>query len=177
MTPSLQGPTRVAFLGGLGEIGRNMIAVECGGRVMVIDTGLSFPNEEMLGIDLVLPDFSWVVERADRCEGVVLTHGHEDHVGALGWFLQEVDVPVYGTPLTLGIARRRLDEFDLEPDLREISTNDELRLGPFTCRFIAVSHSIPDAVSVLIETPDGRILYTGDFKIDNHPIDGRLTDM
>ena len=177
MTPSPERPTRVAFLGGLGEIGRNMIALECEGRVMVIDAGLSFPNEEMLGIDLVLPDFSWVAERADRCEGVVLTHGHEDHVGALGWFLQRVDVPVYGTPLTLGIARRRLDEFELEPDLREISTGEELRLGPFRCRFIAVSHSIPDAVSVIADTPDGRILYTGDFKIDMTPIDGRSTDM
>ena len=165
------------FLGGLGEIGRNMIALESGGRVMVIDTGLSFPNEEMLGVDLVLPDFSWVVERAAACEAVVLTHGHEDHVGALGWFLKEVDVPVYGTPLTLGIARRRLDEFEIEADMRSLDTTRELRLGPFTCRFLAVSHSIPDAVAVDISTPAGRILYTGDFKLDQSPIDGRHTDI
>ena len=177
MTASGHGPTRVVFLGGLGEIGRNMIALECRGRIVVIDVGLSFPNEEMLGVDLVLPDFSWVSDRADSVEAVVLTHGHEDHVGALGWFLQEVDVPVYGTPLTLGIARRRLDSFDLDADLREISTDHKLVLGPFTCSFLAVSHSIPDAVSVVIDTEDGRILYTGDFKIDMTPIDGRHTDI
>ena len=169
--------TRVVFLGGLGEIGRNMIALEAAGRVMVVDAGLSFPNEEMLGVDLVLPDFSWVSERADRVEGVVLTHGHEDHVGALGWFLKDVMVPVYGTPLTLGIARRRLDEFEIEADLREFSDDDELRLGPFTCHFLAVSHSIPDAVALCVDTEDGRILYTGDFKIDRTPIDGRNTDL
>ena len=176
MTPR-PDPTRVVFLGGLGEIGRNMIALESSGRVLVIDTGLSFPNEEMLGVDLVLPDFSWVADRAETCEAVILTHGHEDHVGALGWFLKEVDVPVYGTPLTLGIARRRLDEFELEADMRSIDAADELRLGPFACRFLAVSHSIPDAVAVDITTPAGRVLYTGDFKIDQSPIDGRHTDM
>ena len=100
------GPTRVLFLGGLGEIGRNMFAVEDRGEILVIECGLSFPNEEMLGVDLVLPDFSYLSERAERCVGVVLTHGHEDHVGALSWFLRDVEVPVFGTPLTLGIARR-----------------------------------------------------------------------
>ncbi|MGH2754162.1 MAG: MBL fold metallo-hydrolase, partial [Actinomycetota bacterium] len=103
-------PVRIVFLGGLGEVGRNMVAVEVNGRILVIDAGLSFPNEEMLGVDLVLPDFTFVTERAGDCVAVVLTHGHEDHVGALSWLLKEVDVPVYGTPLTLGIARRRLDE-------------------------------------------------------------------
>ena len=154
-----------------------MIALESGGRVIVVDTGLSFPNEEMLGVDLVLPDFSWVVERASSVEAVILTHGHEDHVGALGWFLREVNVPVYGTPLTLGIARRRLDSFDMDVDLREIDTHDRLELGPFECSFLAVSHSIPDAVAVVVDSPDGRILYTGDFKIDATPIDGRHTDL
>lgn len=177
MTASERGPTRVVFLGGLGEIGRNMIALETRGRIVVVDAGLSFPNEEMLGVDLVLPDFTWVSERKDSVEAVVLTHGHEDHVGALGWFLREVPVPVYGTPLTLGIARRRLDSFDMDVDLRTISTDDKLEIGPFTCSFLAVSHSIPDAVSVMIDTSDGRILYTGDFKIDLSPIDGRHTDL
>ncbi len=144
---------------------------------MVVDTGLSFPNEEMLGVDLVLPDFSWVVDRADDVEAVVLTHGHEDHVGALGWFLNEVNVPVYGTALTLGIARRRLDEFEVEADLRTVKTEDRLDLGPFSCSFLAVSHSIPDAVGLCIDTPDGRVLYTSDFKIDHTPIDGRRTDI
>lgn len=168
---------KVVFLGGLGEIGRNMMAVEVDERILVIDSGLSFPNEEMLGVDLVLPDFSYVVERAAACEGVVLTHGHEDHVGALSWLLPEVPVPVYGTPLTLGIARRRLDEFEIEADLREISAPGELSLGPFDLRFLQVSHSIPDTASIAISTPHGLIYYTSDFKFDKTPIDGRLTDV
>jgi ribonuclease J len=169
--------TKVVFLGGVGEIGRNMLAVETQGRILVIDCGLSFPNEEMLGVDLVLPDFSYVRDRSGACEGVLLTHGHEDHVGALSWLLREVDVPVFGTPLTLGIARRRLDEYGLQPALVEIQSPGRRRIGPFDCRFLAVSHSIPDATSVAIDTGDGRVLYTGDFKIDETPIDGRRTDM
>jgi ribonuclease J len=170
-------PVRVVFLGGLGEIGRNMFAVEAGGHILVIDCGLSFPNEEMLGVDLVLPDFSYVAERADRCVGVILTHGHEDHVGALSWFLKDVDVPVYGTPLTLGLARRRLDEFGVQADLREIGAPGRLELDGFRCSFLAVSHSIPDAISVVLDTDHGRILYTSDFKLDDTPIDGRRTDL
>jgi ribonuclease J len=154
-----------------------MLAFEADGRILVVDVGLSFPNEEMLGVDLVLPDFSWVTERAHACEGVVLTHGHEDHVGGLSWLLKDVDVPVYGTPLTLGIARRRLDSFGLEADLVEVSAPGRRRIGPFECRFLAVSHSIPDAVAVALETPQGRILYTSDFKLDETPIDGRRTDL
>ncbi len=170
-------PTRVIFLGGLGEIGRNMIAVETPDQILVIDAGLSFPNEEMLGVDLVLPDFSYVSERADRCAGVVLTHGHEDHVGALSWFLREVPVPVYGTPLTLGMARKRLDEAGQEAEMNVISAPGRAEIGDFRCTFLPVSHSIPDAVSIAIDTVDGRILYTGDFKLDTAPIDGRLTDV
>jgi ribonuclease J len=170
-------PTKVIFLGGLGEIGRNMIAVESQGDILVIDVGLSFPTEEMLGVDLVLPDWSYVAERRDRCVGVVLTHGHEDHVGALSWFLRDVEVPVYGTPLTLGMARKRLDEFGMDAELIEIGAPSERRIGAFDCGFLAVSHSIPDAVSLSLETKDGRILYTGDFKLDDSPIDGRRTDL
>jgi ribonuclease J len=172
-----QNAARVIFLGGLGEIGRNMFAVEADGAVLVIDCGLSFPNEEMLGVDLVLPDFTYVAERAERCVGVVLTHGHEDHVGALSWFLREVDAPVYATPLTLGVARRRLDEAEIAADLHEVGAPGEIALGPFVCRFLAVSHSIPDAVSLVLDTPGGRLLYTSDFKIDETPIDGRMTDL
>jgi ribonuclease J len=153
-----------------------MFAVETGGRIIVIDCGLSFPNDEMLGVDLVLPDWSYLTERADACEAVVLTHGHEDHVGALSWFLRDVDVPVYGTPLTLGIARRRLDEFGVHADMRVIEAPGTLTLGPFDLTFLAVSHSIPDAISVAITTPDGTIYYTGDFKFEQNPIDGRHTD-
>jgi ribonuclease J len=171
------GPVRVAFLGGVGEIGRNMLAVEAAGRILAVDCGLSFPNEEMLGVDLVLPNFSYVTERAGACVGVLLTHGHEDHIGALSWFLRRAPVPVYGTPLTLGLARRRLDESGIEADLRPITASGREQLGPFACSFIAVSHSIPDAVSVVIDTAEGRILYTSDFKLDNTPIDGRKTDL
>ena len=172
-----RGPVRVLFLGGLGEIGRNMFAIEVEGRSLVIDCGLSFPNEEMLGVDLVLPDFSYVSERADKCEGVLLTHGHEDHVGALSWFLRDVPVPVFGTPLTLGLARRRLDEAGVEADAREIAAPGRMSIGPFDCSFLAVSHSIPDSIAVCLDTPGGRILYTSDFKLDETPIDGRTTDL
>ncbi len=169
--------TRVIFLGGLGEIGRNMIAIETRNDILVIDAGLSFPTDEMLGVDLVLPDFSYISERAGKCVGVVLTHGHEDHVGALSWFLKSVDVPVYGTALTLGMARKRLDEAGQEAEMIEISAPGTTGIGDFRCRFLAVSHSIPDAISVAVDTVDGRILYTGDFKLDEAPIDGRLTDI
>ncbi|MDQ3661518.1 MAG: ribonuclease J [Actinomycetota bacterium] len=177
MSSPQEGSTRIVFLGGLGEVGRNMMALESSGRLLVVDCGLSFPTEEMLGVDLVLPDYSYVAERADSCLGVVLTHGHEDHVGALSWFLRAVDVPVYGTPLTLGIARRRLDEFGVSADLRQISDFDTLELGSFRCSFLAVSHSIPDSVALVVESPGGRILYTGDYKLDDSPIDGRKTDI
>jgi ribonuclease J len=170
-------PVRIVFLGGLGEIGRNMFAVEADGRILVIDCGLSFPTEEMLGVDLVLPDFSYLSDRADRCDAVVLTHGHEDHVGGLAWFLKEVDVPVFGTPLTLGIARRRLSEFGVRADMHAVNAPGSQRIGPFGCSFFPVSHSIPDAISIAIDTSEGRILYTGDFKLDETPIDGRITDL
>jgi ribonuclease J len=169
--------TRVIFLGGIGEIGRNMLALEHDNKILVIDCGLSFPNEEMLGVDLVLPDFSYITERADQCVGVLLTHGHEDHVGALAWFLQKVEVEVFGTPLTLGIARRRLEEHSVKARFVDIAAPGRRQIGPFKCRFLAVSHSIPDAIAPVIDTPDGRILYTGDFKIDESPIDGRHTDI
>ena len=171
------GPTRIVILGGTGEIGRNMLVFEKDERLLVVDAGLSFPTEEMLGVDLVLPDFTYVAERAEQCEGIILTHGHEDHVGALSWLLPKVPVPVYGTPLTLGLANRRLQEAQVKADMREISAPGHLELGPFKCSFLATSHSIPDAVCVTVETSDGRILYTSDFKIDERPIDGRHTDL
>jgi ribonuclease J len=160
----------------MGEIGRNMLAVESRRAILVIDCGLSFPTDEMLGVDLVLPDFKYVEERAEACVGVVLTHGHEDHVGALSWFLRAVEVPVFGTPLTLGIARRRLDEAGVKADFIEITAPGKRQIGPFRCHFIAVAHSIPDCIAIAIDSPDGRILYTSDFKLDQTPIDGRRTD-
>ena len=168
---------KIIFLGGTGEVGRNMLAVESGGEILVIDCGLSFPTEEMLGVDLVLPDFSYLKERKDQVRGVILTHGHEDHVGALSWFLREIDVPVYGTALTLGIARRRLQEHGVRSNMNEVTAPGSQQIGSFDCRFVAMSHSIPDAMSVILDTPEGRILYTGDFKLDDNPIDGRYTDL
>jgi ribonuclease J len=168
---------RVVFLGGVGEIGRNMIAVESDGRVLIIDAGLSFPTDEMLGVDLVLPDFSWLKDRRDSCTGIVLTHGHEDHVGCLSWLLRDVDVPVYGTPLTLGMARKRLDEFGVEARFVEVDAPSRVEIGPFSCRFLAVSHSIPDSLAIAVETAGVRILYTSDFKLDPSPVDGRHTDL
>lgn len=168
---------KIIFLGGTGEVGRNMLAVESRGEILVIDCGLSFPTEEMLGVDLVLPDFSYLKERRDQVRGVILTHGHEDHVGALSWFLREIDVPVYGTPLTLGIARRRLQEHGVRSNMNEVTVPGSQRIGSFDCRFVAMAHSIPDAMSVILDTPEGRILYTGDFKLDDNPIDGRYTDL
>src|SRR5688572_20015758 len=154
-----------------------MFAIEKNGSIIVIDAGLSFPSEEMLGIDLVLPDFTFLSERAKDVLAVVLTHGHEDHVGALSWFLKDVPVPVHGTPLTLGLASRRLGEFGVKADMHEITAPGNLELGPFRLHFIAVSHSIPDAIAVAVDTSDGRLLYTGDFKLDESPIDGRHTDL
>ncbi len=170
-------PTRVVFLGGMGEVGRNMLAIEGDGALLVIDAGLSFPSDDMPGIDLVLPDFSYVVERADRCVGVLLTHGHEDHVGALSWLLQRIDVPVFGTPLTLGIARRRLDELGVTAREVPVSAPDRRDIGPLRCEFLATSHSIPDSIAVAVTTSQGCVLYTSDFKLDQTPIDGRKTDL
>ena len=173
----MTSPTRIVFLGGAGEIGRNMLAIESEGRILVIDAGLSFPTEEMLGVDLVLPDFTYLKERRDAVEAVVLTHGHEDHVGALTWFLREIDVPVYGTPLTLGLARKRLDESGMHPEMLPVHASGHEKIGPFDVTFVAMSHSIPDAVGIAVTTSHGRIFYTGDFKLDDDPIDGRRTDL
>lgn len=168
---------RLVFLGGMGEIGRNMIVVEDDESLLVVDAGLSFPTDEMPGVDLVLPDFSYVRERAEKCVGVLLTHGHEDHVGALSWLLQEIDAPVFGTPLTLGIARRRLDEHGVSAEEIEVVAPGSRRIGSFGCDFLTTSHSIPDSIAVAIATGGGRVLYTSDFKIDQTPIDGRKTDL
>lgn len=173
MTTPGSDPVRIIFLGGLGEIGRNMTVVELDGRLLVVDAGLSFPSDEMLGVDLVIPDFSYVRDRAERCDGILLTHGHEDHVGALSWLLKDVNVPVYGTRLTLGMARKRLDSAGVKADLIPIDAPGELTIGPFECETLSVSHSIPDAVSLVIDTDEGRILYTSDFKLDQIPGEGR----
>lgn len=154
-----------------------MLAIEFEGRILVVDAGLSFPTDEMLGVDLVLPDFTYLKDRRDSVEAVVLTHGHEDHVGALTWLLRDVPVPVYGTPLTLGLARKRLDEWGMDPELITVEAPGQEKIGPFAVTFLPVSHSIPDAVGICVDTDAGRIFYTGDFKLDEKPIDGRQTDL
>jgi ribonuclease J len=170
---------RVIPLGGLGAIGKNMMVLECDGSLVVIDSGLMFPDDEMLGIDLVLPDFSYVVENRDRVLGILITHGHEDHVGALPYLLKEIDVPVYGTKLTLALINAKLGEHGLQgkASLKEINPGKELKLGPFRVEFLEVAHSIPDGVGLGIHTPAGTVVHTGDFKLDQTPIDSRPTAM
>jgi ribonuclease J len=167
----------LSFLGGLGEVGRNCTALEVGGRLALIDCGLMFPEEGMLGVDLVLPDFTSVLERRADLECVVLTHGHEDHVGALGYFLAEAPVPVYGTPLSVELARSRLEEVGVTADLRPVAPGQWVEHGPFRFRLIAVSHSIPQGAGVAFDTPEGLVLHSGDFKLDPTPIDRMPTDL
>lgn len=175
----MAGP-RLVFLGGLGEVGRNMAALELEGQILLIDAGLSFPEAAMPGIDLVLPDFQYLRERKDAVAGVVLTHGHEDHVGSLPYLLREFTLPIYGSRLTLALVERKLEEHQVldRADLREVVPGaGEMRLGPFTMRFHRVSHSIPDGCAIAIDLPAGVLLHTGDFKLDPTPIDGRVTDL
>jgi ribonuclease J len=170
---------KVIPLGGLGAIGKNMMVLEYGDAMVIVDAGLMFPDDEMLGIDLVLPDFTYVVENRARVLGILLTHGHEDHVGALPYLLKEVDVPVYGTRLTLGLVNAKLGEHGLQgkSTLIEVSPGKDLKLGPFTIEFLEVCHSIPDGVGLGIHTPVGIVVHTGDFKLDQTPIDCRVTAM
>lgn len=170
---------KIIPLGGLGEIGKNMMVMEFGGRLLVIDAGLSFPRDELLGIDIIIPDFTFLRERADQVEAIVLTHGHEDHVGALPFLLREINVPVYATRLTLGLVKSKLEEHGLaaKADLREISEKKPEQIGPFKCDFISVTHSIPDGVGMAVTTEVGTVIHSGDFKLDPNPIDRRRTDL
>jgi len=181
-TPQLMGdPLALRFipLGGIGEIGKNMFAYEYGGQILVVDCGLLFPEEEMLGIDLVIPDIQYLLDNADRVLGIVLTHGHEDHIGALPWVLNELNVPVWGTRLTLGLLRAKLTEHSYLPpvSLNTIDPDSALELGPFTITFFRVTHSIPDGVGLIIECPAGRVVHTGDFKFDQSPLSGSRTEV
>ena len=165
-------------LGGLDEIGKNMTAVRQDSGIILVDAGLSFPDEEMPGIDLVLPDFSYLRDHADEIRGIVLTHAHEDHVGALPYVLREFNVPVMGTKLTLGLVRSKLQEFGIKnADLREVSAGQKSKLGGFGLEFINVNHSIPDAVAIAIRTSAGLIVFSGDYKIDLTPIEGEPMDL
>jgi ribonuclease J len=172
---------RVLPLGGLGEIGKNMTVIEYDGRIVVVDTGLMFPTAEMHGIDLVLPDFSYLRERADDIEAIVLTHGHEDHVGALPYVLKEIGMPpkIYGGLLTIGMVRSKLDEHKLgeSAPLQELPPGEKVRCGPFELELIHLAHSIPDMRAVLLKTEAGSVLMTGDYKFDQTPVDGRPADV
>jgi ribonuclease J len=172
-------PVTVTFLGGLGEIGRNCACIEVEGRIMLLDCGLMFPNIEMLGIDLVLPDFTYLRENADRIEGCIATHGHEDHVGGLSYLLRELSFPVFGSALTLGLARNRIEEAGLldRVELVPVEDGERRRIGPFDVEFIPVTHSVPNGFATAFHTPQGTILHSGDFKLDLTPVDGRLTDL
>jgi len=166
-------------LGGVGEIGKNMLAICFAGDILVIDAGLMFPEEEMLGVDIVIPDISYLLEHRDVVRGIVLTHGHEDHIGALPYVLKQINVPVWGTRLTLGLVAAKLEEHGLldSVQLNEVRAGDAVDIAGFNVEFVRVTHSIPDATGLAIHTPVGLIVDTSDFKFDNTPIDGRLIDV
>jgi ribonuclease J len=175
----VDGTTRIIPLGGLGEVGKNMTVIEAGDERIVVDTGLAFPRDEHLGVDLVLPDFGYLRDR--RIRAVLLTHGHEDHVGGLPYVLRELDVDeVWATKLTLGLVKSKLDEHGLmrAAELREVDPADgPLEIGPFRAEYVRMAHSIPDAAAIALDTPGGRIVHTGDYKLDHTPIDGLKTDV
>jgi ribonuclease J len=168
----------VVALGGLGEVGRNMTVFEYAGRLLVVDCGVLFPEDFQPGVDLILPDFDYIRDRLDRVDAIVLTHGHEDHIGAVPYLLREKpDIPLVGSRLTLALIEAKLQEHRIKPYTLEVAEGGRERLGPFDCEFIAVNHSIPDALAVAIRTPAGLVLHTGDFKMDQLPLDGRITDL
>jgi ribonuclease J len=173
-----EGGLRIVALGGLGEVGRNMTVFEHAGRLLVVDCGVLFPEDFQPGVDLILPDFDYIRDRLDLVDGIVLTHAHEDHIGAVPYLLREkADIPVIGSRLTLAMVEAKLQEHRIKPYTLEVKEGDREQIGPFGCEFIAVNHSIPDALAVAIRTAAGLVLHTGDFKMDQLPLDGRLTDL
>ena len=170
---------RIAFLGGLNEVGKNMTLYECGDDMILVDCGLAFPEPDMLGVDLVIPDFTYVEQNVNKIKGIFITHGHEDHIGGLAYLLQRVNIPVYGTKLTIGLIENKLREHKILDiaKLNVIKPKDKIKLGCFEVEAIHVNHSIPDALALAISTPAGLILQTGDFKIDTTPIDGDVIDL
>jgi ribonuclease J len=185
--PELQKPPslpsnglRIVPLGGLGEIGRNMTVFEQSGKLLIVDCGVLFPEEHQPGVDVILPDFSWIRDRLDKIVGIVLTHGHEDHIGGVPYLLRErADIPVIGSRLTLALIKEKLKEHRIVPKLHEVKEGDreQGRYGPFDLEFVAVNHSIPDGLAVAIRTKAGMVVHTGDFKMDQFPLDKRITDL
>ena len=173
-----EGGLRVVALGGLGEVGRNMTVFEYDGRLLVVDCGVLFPEDYQPGVDLILPDFEHIRDRLDRVDGIVLTHAHEDHIGGVPYLLRErADIPLIGSRLTLAMVEAKLQEHRITPFTLEVREGQRERVGPFECEFVAVNHSIPDALAVAIRSPAGLVLHTGDFKMDQLPLDGRITDL
>ena len=170
---------RIVFLGGLGEIGRNCFCIEVDDRILVVDCGIMFPDADMPGIDLVLPDFTYLRENAERVEAVLLTHAHEDHAGGLAFLLRDISVPIYGSELSLALARNRIEESGLidRTELVPVADGERRRIGPIECQFVPVTHSVPHGFAVAFFTPEGTIVHTGDFKLDLTPVDGRRTDL
>ncbi|MEL4356805.1 MULTISPECIES: ribonuclease J [unclassified Luteococcus] len=178
LTAAEPGVLRIVPLGGLGEIGRNMHVLEIDGRLLVIDCGVLFPEPDQPGIDVILPDFAWIADRLDAVEGIVLTHGHEDHIGGVPYLLKlRPDIPLIGSQLTLALISAKLTEHRIKPVLRTVREGDRIDVGPFDCEFTAVNHSIPDGLAVFIRTDGGTVLNTGDFKMDQFPLDSRITDL
>jgi len=176
-----QHPVRLIPLGGVGEVGKNCHLVEYQDRLLVVDAGVMFPPEELHGVDLVIPDFRYLIERADRIEAILITHAHEDHVGSLPYLLKQLNrkVPIYSLPLTIGLMERKLKEHGVLPlaDLNGVSEEGSFDLGPFNVEFVPISHSVPDSAAIVIRTPTGNIFFTGDFKFDETPPEGQPPDM
>ena len=176
---TFQLPLKVSFLGGLNEIGKNMTLFEYDGDMVILDCGLAFPEPEMLGVDIVIPDFTYVERNKDKIKGIIITHGHEDHIGGLAYLLKTVNKPVYGTPLTIGLIKGKLEEHGLlqSAQLHEIEAGDRFKLGKFDIEAIHVNHSIPDALAFALTTDVGTVIHSGDLKIDTTPVDGRMIDL
>ncbi|HEU4466983.1 MAG TPA: ribonuclease J, partial [Agromyces sp.] len=176
--PLESGTLRVIPIGGLGEVGRNMTSFEIDGKLLIVDCGVLFPEEHQPGVDLILPDFGFLRDRLDDIVAVVLTHGHEDHIGAVPYLLKlRADIPLVGSQLTLALVEAKLKEHRIKPYTHTVREGQVEQLGPFEAEFVAVNHSIPDALAVAIRTTAGTVLATGDFKMDQLPLDGRLTDL